>query len=86
MAGDPWILTLNAGSSSLKFAAFSLEGEKITSGQVASSVQEALSFLNMPHPPQAIGHRVVHGGSRNAATLITPDVRTEIEAVAAKVG
>jgi acetate kinase len=82
MAGDPWILTLNAGSSSLKFAAFSLDGEKLNSGQVTSSVNEALSLLNMPHPPQAIGHRVVHGGARNAAAQITPDVRTEIEAAA----
>ena len=82
MAGDPWILTLNAGSSSLKFAAFSLEGEKLNSGQVTSSVNEALSLLNMPHPPQAIGHRVVHGGARSAAALITPEVKAEIEAAA----
>ena len=83
MAGDPWILTLNAGSSSLKFAAFSLAGEKLISGQVTSSVNEALSLLNMPHRPQAIGHRVVHGGTRSAAAQITPEVRTEIEAAAA---
>jgi acetate kinase len=83
MAGDPWILTLNAGSSSLKFAAFSLDGEKLVSGQVTSSVQEALTKLNMPHPPQAIGHRVVHGGTRSAAAQITPEVRAEIEAAAA---
>ena len=83
MDGDPWILTLNAGSSSLKFAAFSLDGEKVAGGQVASSAQEALNVLNMPHPPQAIGHRVVHGGARNAATLITPEIRAEIEVAAA---
>jgi len=82
MAGDPWILTLNAGSSSLKFAAFSLDGEKITSGQVTSNVNEAISFLNMPHPPKAIGHRVVHGGVRSAAAQITPEVRAENAAAA----
>ncbi len=82
MAGDPWILTLNAGSSSLKFAAFTPDCTKIASGQVTASVQEALTHLNMPHPPQAIGHRVVHGGSRSASTQITPDIRAEIEATA----
>ena len=81
MADDPWILTLNAGSSSLKYAAFSLDGQKITSGQVACSVNEALSLLNM-HPPQAIGHRVVHGGPRSEAARITAEVRAEIEAAA----
>ncbi len=80
MAGDPWILTLNAGSSSLKFAAFTPDCKKITSGQVVSGVQGAMAQLNMPHPPQAIGHRVVHGGSRNAPALITAEIRAEIEA------
>ncbi len=79
MAGDPWILTLNAGSSSLKFAAFTLDCTRIASGQVAAGVQEAVARLNMPRPPQAIGHRVVHGGSRNAPALITPEIRAEIE-------
>ncbi|OUS08147.1 hypothetical protein A9Q96_01405 [Rhodobacterales bacterium 52_120_T64] len=80
MADDPWILTLNAGSSSLKFAAFTPDCTKIASGQVTDNVQEALARLNMPHPPEAIGHRVVHGGSRNAPVQITPDIRAEIEA------
>lgn len=82
MANDPWILTLNAGSSSLKYAAFSLDGQKINSGQVTADVNAALTQLNMPHPPAAIGHRVVHGGSRNAPARITFDVRAEIEAAA----
>ncbi|MBL4871907.1 MAG: acetate/propionate family kinase [Rhodobacteraceae bacterium] len=80
MAGDPWILTLNAGSSSLKFAAFTADCMRISSGQVTSSLQEALTQLNIPHPPLAVGHRVVHGGSRNAPALITPPIRSEIEA------
>jgi len=83
MTNDPWILTLNAGSSSLKFAAFSLRGQKITSGQVADSINDALNLMNMPHPPHAIGHRVVHGGARNEAAQITPEVRAEIKAAAA---
>jgi acetate kinase len=82
MAGDPWILTLNAGSSSLKFAAFTSDCTEIASGQVTASVQEALAQLNMPHPPQAIGHRVVHGGALRTAAQITPEVRTKIEAAA----
>ncbi len=82
MTGDPWILTLNAGSSSLKFAAFTPDCTKIASGQVTADVQEALTHLNMPCAPQAIGHRVVHGGSRSAPIKITPDIRAEIEASA----
>ena len=82
MAGDPWILTLNAGSSSLKFAAFTPDCTKIASGQAEANVKDALTQLDMPNPPQAIGHRVVHGGGCSAAAQITPEVRAEIEAAA----
>lgn len=82
MAGDPWILTLNAGSSSLKFAAYALDGQQIASGHVTSDIHATLAHLNMHGPPSAIGHRVVHGGARNAPAPITPDVRAEIEAAA----
>ncbi len=86
-----WILTLNAGSSSLKFAAYTLDtGHKITAGLVngigknyRQALQSALADLDMTHPPSAIGHRVVHGGTRNAACKITPGVHAEITAAAA---
>ena len=39
---EAWILTLNAGSSSLKFAAFSLVGNKlIAAGQIAAIGSDA---------------------------------------------
>ena len=82
MTGDPWILTLNAGSSSLKFAAFTPDCAKIASGQVTDNVQEALTQLNISHPPLSIGHRVVHGGARSTPAQITPEIRAEIEATA----
>ncbi|HEY6909838.1 MAG TPA: acetate kinase [Myxococcales bacterium] len=66
------ILALNCGSSSLKYASF--EGDRRVSGGTVSgigvpgghathahAVHEALSRLP---PPQAVGHRLVHGGPR----------------------
>lgn len=46
MAVDPWILTLNAGSSSLKFAAYHLHSDQqITSGQIAAIGPEAQMII-----------------------------------------
>ncbi|MEE9453371.1 MAG: acetate kinase [Paracoccaceae bacterium] len=83
-----WILTLNAGSSSLKFSAHAMDGDhKISAGQVKNidgnyrqALQSALADLDIKHPPSAIGHRVVHGGARSAACEITPGVHAEITA------
>lgn len=50
-----------------------------------AALKEALAFLltaGSEGPPVAAGHRVVHGGARNAATLLTPDVREDIERAA----
>jgi acetate kinase len=76
--GERRILTLNAGSSSLKFALFDggAPPRQITSGTVerigravpdhAHALEEALSGLK-PHGHLAdlavVGHRIVHGGS-----------------------
>ena len=112
------ILSLNSGSSSLKFGLFRIEDSEPTvlytgevegigakesefwirsasggaihqdsrtvSGQedALRTVATNLSRLNFP-APDAIGHRVVHGGPKLVAHCeITPDVFTELEAAA----
>ncbi len=55
---DPWILVLNAGSSSLKFAAYPLgEGEVLAAGQVAAIGAGAeLQFAGAKRAVPAAGH------------------------------
>jgi len=76
-----WILVLNAGSSSLKFASYDLSLNKIASGQAEGVAQldKALAHLAIDGPPLVVGHRIVHGGGRNAPALLTPNIRREIE-------
>lgn len=68
-------LIVNAGSSTLKLAAFEIsptEEKKVWRGQLDctdhhQACQQLLSELNETHPdwiPTAIGHRVVHGGTQ----------------------
>lgn len=94
-----WILALNAGSSSLKFAAFDPDGKtRIASGQVANIGPDAQLYFkgktkvaaqdhsaalevvlqSLGEAPAAVGHRVVHGGARNASAVITQGVLAEI--------
>ncbi|HEY2030572.1 MAG TPA: acetate/propionate family kinase [Myxococcales bacterium] len=57
------VLCVNAGSSTLKLAAY--DGERqIAKAQTADSLREALRALG-PVEPQAVGHRLVHGGPRH---------------------
>ncbi|MGM0584111.1 MAG: acetate/propionate family kinase [Pseudomonadota bacterium] len=73
MAAD-WILTLNAGSSSLKLGVYGRGGEAIAHDQVSEidvmhlpreRVAQAVSALiagrGLAERPAAVGHRVVHG-------------------------
>ena len=92
------ILTLNAGSSSLKYGLFDLDRgeEPVVEGLVErvgeggsshasslASVMEELRGAGRLEGLRAVGHRVVHGGERfRAPTLITPEVETAIEALA----
>lgn len=88
------ILTLNAGSSSLKAAVFeigatlpveiartNIDGR---SGQ-AGAVADAMTWLDAQASEKkvvAIGHRVVHGGSKfHAPERLTPAVIAELEAL-----
>jgi acetate kinase len=89
--GDPNVLTLNAGSSSLKWALFAA-GARRAKGNVGvraavSAHEAALSAVLKDLPQdveiQVIGHRVVHGGARFVApTLIDDDVLAELRRLA----
>ncbi len=81
------ILVLNAGSSSLKISIFEpdkgssplWEGEAAI--DAANHETTDLDALLASHKPvDAVGHRVVHGGSSfRASSLITPEVKSGIE-------
>lgn len=86
------ILVLNSGSSSLKYQLFDLDDpaarrgglvERIGEpGQVPdhrAAVARVLDDLPDPGGVKAVGHRVVHGGSLTAPTLIDDDVIAIIE-------
>jgi acetate kinase len=87
------ILALNAGSSSLKLGLFDDAGEtQLTEretgrdlsqeGAAATTLEVLLAGLDVADVI-AIGHRVVHGGSRfTHSVVLTPTVRAEIEALA----
>ncbi len=78
------ILAINCGSSSLKYAAFDTSGQRSTQGLIESTgpsaIAEAVNAINASCTSvEAIGHRIVHGGSRFAEpVIITPDVRQHI--------
>src|SRR5216684_1032218 len=74
------ILVLNPGSSSLKSGFFHFPEELAMPG-TAPTVAELLA--NAPSPIDAIGVRVVHGGSRfESPTIIDDDVLAEIRKLA----
>jgi acetate kinase len=82
------ILVINSGSSSLKYQLVDVATETaIDAGLIervenhADAFQEMLSKLSGPRP-LAIGHRVVHGGSKfSAPTLVDEDVLSEIDSL-----
>jgi len=87
------ILVLNAGSSSLKYASYDRRSLRplaqgveslAANGQSHSAALGAAlaKIAKVGGPPSAVGHRVVHGGALNQPALITPEIRTQIEAAA----
>jgi acetate kinase len=88
---DALILALNGGSSSLKYGAFTVAGDRveaIASGAVeagldhAATLQEIASQLR--RAPDAIGHRIVHGGPELfQPTLIDAGIIGKLEAACA---
>ena len=79
------LLTLNAGSSSIKFALFARDGDLATpllAGQIeglgaaglthAQALQQVLARVGSA-PVAAVGHRIVHGGSGFAGPVLIDD-------------
>jgi acetate kinase len=67
------VLVVNAGSTSLKLTR--CHGEDVVA--TYSSLQEALAA----QPPDAVAHRVVHGGERTGAVLVDDGVLEELGAL-----
>jgi acetate kinase len=61
------ILCLNAGSSSLKY---SIDGETGAFEEVEDHARAAEELLDRVPKPDAVGHRVVHGGTNIAPCLV----------------
>jgi acetate kinase len=73
------VLVVNAGSSSLKVSVLGPDDELLASDDLPADVDVATALGQMPQP-DAVGHRVVHGGERFAAAArIDSDVRAKLE-------
>jgi acetate kinase len=71
------LLVLNAGSSSLKYAFFDPERALGGSFDGAGRLDAVLDAL--PKPPEAVAHRIVHGGPRFLeAARVTPLLLAEL--------
>ncbi|VTR97369.1 acetate kinase : Acetate kinase OS=Singulisphaera acidiphila (strain ATCC BAA-1392 / DSM 18658 / VKM B-2454 / MOB10) GN=ackA PE=3 SV=1: Acetate_kinase [Gemmata massiliana] len=81
------ILTINAGSSSTKFATFTAGGapQEISHGKLerldsAGAVLDELEARGATTQLAGIGHRLVHGGSdRVASELVTPELLRDLK-------
>ncbi|MAS42906.1 MAG: acetate kinase [Rhodobacteraceae bacterium] len=96
MAGVDWLMTLNAGSSSLKLAAYDLAGAPLGSGQLsdldvmtvpagrlAAAVSEVMAGTGAAPAPVAVGHRVAHGAHLRAPGEFGAEMRAALEAACA---
>jgi acetate kinase len=73
------LLTLNVGSSNVKAGVFD-GGHRLGGQTVPAADPAALASLVAAAQPQAIGHRLVHGGPRRfAPTRLTPEVLAELD-------
>jgi len=69
------ILTINSGSSSIKFAVYGMPGEERELTGTLASIGEAAQRLGSANQPDVIGHRLVHGGPNHSAPqLVTPEL------------
>lgn len=86
------VLVINSGSSSIKYQLIDVESNAELIGGTLERVTDHVQALKELLPelradknflePEAIGHRVVHGGERfSEPTLITPEVLAEIESL-----
>jgi acetate kinase len=69
------VLTVNAGSTSLKLAA-------VVDGDVETT-PDSLDAALAGDPPDCVAHRVVHGGSRAAASLVNDEVVDQLAGLTA---
>ncbi|HEX5827565.1 MAG TPA: acetate/propionate family kinase [Candidatus Limnocylindrales bacterium] len=85
------ILVVNAGSSSLKLRLLdpadgvvaTADLPAVSGAEDAALIADAVSGWGAAARPTAVGHRVVHGGSRfSSATLLTDEVVAEIASLA----
>lgn len=82
------ILVVNSGSSSLKYQLIDTDsGQSLDSGLIERVSDHRAAFAQMMDElggprPVAVGHRVVHGGSKfSAATLVDESVLAEIDSL-----
>jgi acetate kinase len=84
---EPLILAINGGSSSLKYGAFNVVGDRaetVVCGAVETGRGHASAFdeiaSKLGRAPDAIGHRIVHGGSGLfRPTLIDDGIIADLE-------
>jgi len=81
------VLVVNAGSSSLKLSLVEddevVESTTVERWQGEHQLRPLRNFLDQVRSPDAVGHRVVHGGPRHRSSVRLDDhVVTDIEAVA----
>ena len=84
------LLVLNCGSATVKYKLFTEAGDKLSelaagtievAGGYEAAVEKVLASL--PHLPDAVAHRVVHGGDKYfEPALIDDEVLAQIEAMA----
>src|SRR5512146_907883 len=78
------VLTVNTGSTSVKLAAFEVDGEagppprRVAVQHLTGTGLEPLATLRaflrqLPRPPAAVAHRVVHGGTRFTGPTLVDD-------------
>jgi acetate kinase len=75
------ILTINAGSSNIKFALFEKSNMTLIHSDQVATIQEVLAWLkqNPNYIPEAVGHRIVHGGEEFfEPVLLTQDILQQL--------
>jgi acetate kinase len=74
------VLVVNAGSSSLKLRLLGDDDTVLRTADLGSDGSDLGAAIKGWPEPQAVGHRIVHGGERfTAPAVVDTDVRAEIE-------
>jgi acetate kinase len=72
------VLVVNAGSSSLKLRLLDDEDQLVAGRDLAAGEEGLADAIRELGPADAVGHRVVHGGRRTAATRVDDAVVREL--------